>query len=590
MQKRISELSVFRNIKNYLIDISLKNQINEERAYLALTIITGISSALVAVSLYKIVEGLKHLAGTDTTFTLKSFSIGLMFIWISGWITTRKFPSTSGSGIPGVRVALAVFHGNIAFYDTIAKFIVSVLSLASGVSLGREGPTAAISAGIGSSLGNFFHLSKKRIKALVAVGAAGGIAAAFNTPMAAVVFTLEEVVGDLNAKMLGSIIISSVVASVVGQFFLGTGNAFSEFNYQLNSVSEIPLYCTVGLVSALLGTLWMKSVTTFRRIGHDIFKGHKLSLITATFITISLLGQINHHVLGSGHGTIESALASLFSDWKTLLSLFALKFVATTICYGSGISGGLFMPTLLLGASLGGFIGSLSQMVFPEISPNIGAFALIGMGAFFAAVIKAPFTSIIMIFELTRDYNIILPLMVSNIISYAIALALDHNSIYEEISEQDGIHLPKKEDYEILDTFIVEEAMIQDVQCLKCSDTISSAYLTVKGSSISGYPVLNEKNNLIGIVSSNEISAANLKKENESKVIEEICMRKVIKIYPDQSLMYALHLLDKFHISRIPVVSRIDDKKVIGIITANDITHRFGLHVSETTQDNLKRN
>ena len=585
MQKKLSELKLFKAVREYIIDISLKNPINEERAYLALTIITGITSALVAVSLYKLVGIVTKFAGTNTAFTLQSFTIGLILIIVSGWVTTRKFPNTSGSGIPGVRVALAVFHGNIAFIDTAAKFIVSVLSLGSGVSLGREGPTAAISAGIGSTLGNFFHLSKKRIKALVAVGAAGGIAAAFNTPMAAVVFTLEEVVGDLNAKMLGSIIISSVVASVVGQFFLGTGNAFPEFHYQLNSVSEIPLYCTVGIASAALGSLWMKSVTTFRKIGLEVFKGHRLSLITATFIVIALLGQVNHHVLGSGHGTIESALASLFSDWKTLLSLFALKFIATTISYGSGISGGLFMPTLLLGASLGGFIGSLSQMAFPEISPNVGAFALIGMGAFFAAVIKAPFTSIIMIFELTRDYNIILPLMISNIIAYALARTLNDSSIYECISEQDGIHLPKKEDYEILDTFIVEEAMVTDVKTIEADCLIETALETVKDSSISGYPVLDKQKNLIGIISSNEIKAAILKKENEADRIKDICMKKVIKIYPDQSLMYALHLLDKFHISRIPIVSRLDDKKVIGIITANDITHRFGLHVSENSTD-----
>ncbi len=582
--RNIKDNNIFKYLRRRVLDFSLRNSINEERTYLALTIITGILSALIAVSLYKSVEFLKHISGTDQAFTLKSFGIGFVLVFISGWITTRKFPSTSGSGIPGVRVALAVFHGKIGFLDTIAKFVVSALSLGSGVSLGREGPTAAISAGIGSSLGSFFHLSKKRVKALVAVGSAGGIAAAFNTPMAAVVFTLEEVVGDLNAKVLGSIIISSVVASVVGQFFLGTSTVFTELNYQLNSISEIPLYCSVGVACAIFGSLWMKSVTTFRKYSLSIFKGHRLSLISATFVTIALIGQVNHHVLGSGHGTIEHALLSLFSDWKTLISLFALKFIATTISYGSGISGGLFMPTLLLGASLGGFIGSISQMVFPEISPNIGAFALIGMGAFFASVIKAPFTSILMIFELTRDYNIILPLMISNIISYAISLALDKNSIYESISEQDGIHLPKKEDYEILDTFIVEEAMIRDVEFLNSGDLIIDAYQRTKETSISGFPVV-KNSSLVGMVSSNEIGAAKVRQDCDNKTIESICMKKVIKIYPDQSLMYALHLLDKFHISRLPVVSRLDDKNVIGIITANDITHRFGLHVSEEIND-----
>jgi chloride channel protein, CIC family len=578
---------IIKPLRQKILNFSLRNSINEERTYLALTIITGVSSALVAVSLYKSIEFVKTISQTDRTFTFKSFCIGFLMIIISGWITTRKFPSTSGSGIPGVRVALAVFHGRIGFLDTIAKFIVSVLSLGSGVSLGREGPTAAISAGIGSSLGSFFHLPKKRIKALVAVGSAGGIAAAFNTPMAAVVFTLEEVVGDLNAKVLGSIIISSVVASVVGQFFLGTSTVFTELNYQLNNISEIPLYCSVGVISALFGSLWMKSVTTFRSISMNLFKGHRLSLISATFVTIALIGQVNHHVLGSGHGTIENALLSLFSDWKTLISLFALKFIATTISYGSGISGGLFMPTLLLGASLGGFIGSISQMIFPEISPNIGAFALIGMGAFFASVIKAPFTSILMIFELTRDYNIILPLMISNIISYAISLTIDKNSIYESISEQDGIHLPKKEDYEILDTFIVEEAMIKDVEFLYYDEKISDAYYKIQTNSISGFPVI-KNNSLIGMVSSNEIAAAKIRSEFDQKTIECICMKKVIKIYPDQSLMYALHLLDKFHISRLPVVSRLDDKNITGIITANDITNRFGLHVAEEYSEQKK--
>ena len=278
----------------------------------------------------------------------------------------------------------------------------------------------------------------------------------------------------------------------------------------------------------------MKSVTTFRKISIDFFKGHRLSLIVATFITIALLSQINHHVLGSGHESIESALLSMFSDWKTLISLFAFKFIATTISYGSGISGGLFMPTLLLGASLGGFIGSISHMIFPEFSPNIGAFALIGMGSFFASVIKAPFTSIIMVFELTRDYNIILPLMISNIISYALSLALDKNSIYESISEQDGIHLPKKEDYEILDTFVVEEAMVRDVVFLQSSDAIKKSYAENKNNAISGFPVMS-RNSLVGMVSINEMGAALSKESLRDKTIGDICMKKIIKIYPDQS-------------------------------------------------------
>ena len=214
----------------------------------------------------------------------------------------------------------------------------------------------------------------------------------------------------------------------------------------------------------------------------DFSKGHRLSLIAATFITIALLSQINHHVLGSGHESIESALLSMFSDWKTLISLFAFKFIATTISYGSGISGGLFMPTLLLGASLGGFIGSISHMVFPEFSPIIGAFALNWNGFFFCLRYKS--TSSLQsswFLSSPENGNIILPLMISNIISYALSPGawIKIQSMKVFLSRMVFTYL-KKRDYEILDTFVVEEAMVRDVVFLQSSDATSPKVLCRK--------------------------------------------------------------------------------------------------------------
>lgn len=564
---------------NKVLKFLLKDSINEERTYFALTLIVGLLSAVVAVALHKATHYLVDYFGTHDAFELKAFIWGGFALLISGYLTTRHFPGTSGSGIPGVRVGLAVYHGRITIGQTIMKFVTSVLSLSSGFSLGREGPTAAISAGVGSYFGQIFHLSKRKVKALVAIGSAGGIAAAFNTPIAAVVFTLEEIVGDLNAKVLGNIVISSVVASIAAHLMMGNTPTFQALQHKLGHPSELPLYVVLGIVTAIIGPLWTKSVLWTRSFNMRIFKGHRLTIIMMTFLVIAGFSHIRPEVLGSGHETIEVALLNLLKDWKFLLSLLVLKFVATTICYGSGVSGGLFLPTLLMGATIGSLCGTLFQLMFPELGLNVGAFALVGMGSYFVSVIRAPFTSIIMVFEMTRDYHIILPLMIANMVSYYISSKLHNGSIYESISEQDGVHLPTKEDNEILESLIVEDAMVVQPFTINANLSIKEANDVITGQPYSGYPIL--KNGLlVGMVARSEIKQAIAKEEHEENILN-IAEKKVISIYPDQSLLVAFHKLDRFHISRLPVVSRINDKKLIGIITAENIVSKFGYHVTE---------
>ncbi len=578
--KKNKFLNSINNLRQYIVQKTVESSNAEERAYFALTLVTGVLSALVAVGFYYAVKKIKVILGTNDSFSGFATISGAAAILVSGYLTTRVFPKTEGSGIPGVRISLAVFHGHLSLKDTVAKLVTSILSLASGFSLGREGPTAAISAGIGSSLGRFFHLSKKRVKALVAVGTAGGISAAFNTPIAAVVFTLEEVVGDLNAKMLGSIIISSVAASVVAQSFLGDSSYLSQLHYKLNDPNEIIFYVTTGILAAFLGVAWVKSVTWYRKKSLHLLKGHRLTLIMFTFLAIAGISHIAPQAIGDGHNSITEAIQSIILDWKILLLIFGFKFIATTICYGCGVSGGLFMPTLLMGATLGGFVGAIAQMIFPEIAPNVGAFALVGMGAYFAAVIRAPITSILMVFELTRDYNIVLPLMIANIVAYFIAEKIHEGSIYENISEQDGIHLPSKNDQEVLDSLHVEDAMVTDVQTLNFDEVVSSTVEHLPKNKVSGFPVV-KQSKLLGMISTSEIFSAATSDEKRNKTVGDLCMKKVIRIYPDQSLFMALHLLDKFHVSRLPVVSRLDDKEIVGIITADDVVKKFGYVITE---------
>ncbi len=557
----------------------IKNEAAEERTYLFLSILTGMLAAMVAVFIKLSTNKLTAFFGTDQQFTLTTVAWGLSALMIGGYLTTRHFPSTTGSGIPRVRIALAVFNGKIPFLDTVAKLITSILSLSTGLSLGREGPTVAVGSGIGSALGSFFHLSKKKVKNLVAVGAAGGLAAAFNTPIAAVTFTLEEIVGDLNAKILGSIIVSSVTASVTALLLIGDEPTFAELQYKLNDVKELFVYLIIGIAAAFVGPLWVRAVMRVRHFNRMVFARFPLILIALTFAVVAGVSFISLDALGSGHHTIEKTLHALITDWKVLLLLFGLKFFLTIICYASGISGGLFMPTLLNGALLGGLIGAIAQIFFPNLIISIGPYALVGMGAYFAAVLRTPITSIIMVFEMTRDYRIMLPLMIANITAFTLAKLFLKGSVYVNIAEQDGVYLPSHDDHEIMEHILVEDAMVSEVQSINSKITVGEAHKMVRKNDITGYPVLTN-GKLSGMVTTSSIIASCARQEEE-KLIEDIAEKSVVKIYPDQTLMEAFHRLKKFHVSRLPVVSRIDTKQLIGIITAEDIVNKFGYHIQE---------
>ncbi len=557
-------------------------EITEERTFLVLTLLTGILAGITAVSLKFLIHHLTNYLGTGTSFDLLAFILGGVAILISGHLTTRFFPSTEGSGIPGVKISLAVHHGKIPFQNTVAKFFVSILSLSSGLSLGREGPTVTIASGIGSALGSFFNMPKKKVKALVAIGAAGGISAAFYTPISAVIFTLEEIVGDLNAKILGPIIVSSVLAAVTAQYITGERATFTQIYYQLGSFQDLFYYFFLGIICSLLGVLWVKNVLFLRETLRKIFRGHRLTVIFLTFLVIGLVSHYTHYeILGSGHHLLDSVLKSFVGNIKFVFILFILKFFATSLSYSSGVSGGLFMPTLLIGGIIGTLWGQCISFFQPDLAAagNLGAFALVGMGAFFAAVIRAPFTSILMIFELTRDYNIMLPLMLANITAYVIAERIHKGSVYESISEQDGVHLPTREDHDVLESMIVEDAMVVEVVSINGKLSVSeSLSILDRNKSISGYPVI-QGGVLIGMIARSEILKAFAREEKE-RPVREIAQKKIISVYPDQSLLVALHKLKRHGISRLPVVSRINNRNILGIITPENIVEKFGLRVT----------
>ncbi len=360
---------------------------------------------------------------------------------VAGWLLFRFFPEARGSGIPQTQVALLLEDGFIRFRAVIGKFICSSISLGSGVALGREGPSVHMGAGIASVVARKLGLGEEHVRALVPVGTAAAIAAAFNTPLAAVLFTLEEILSDLNARVVGSIVLGAAASWIVLRSILGDEPLFHVPSYQLVHPLEFLIYALLGVLGGLVSTLFVKLLLWQRAVFLKTPRRWQPFTPGVGGLVVGLLALAAPGVVGVGYNLVSDALNGKLI-LQTMLVLLAFKLIATTTCYGSGNAGGIFGPSLFIGAMLGGAVGQVAHSLFPAHTGNAGAYALVGMGAVFAGIVQTPMTSVIMIFEVTRDYVIIVPLMIANLCSYVLARKLTKLPVYEALSRQDGVVMP----------------------------------------------------------------------------------------------------------------------------------------------------
>jgi len=358
------------------------------------------------------------------------------------------FPGAAGSGIPQVKAAYALRGGRVPLRDAVGKFVLGILQIGSGSSLGREGPTVQICAGISSWLAQLFSLSTKNQRRMTAVGVAAGIAAAFNAPIAAVTFTLEEIIGDLDQTMLSGVIVAAAVAAVVERTILGEHPVFALRHVDpLVPAKSLVFYLVLGLAAALVSIAFTDSLlglrAWFKRFKHLPRWAHPAlgGAMTGALAVLALYWLKQGGISGGGYKTLVLALNGSLPV-GILLALCGLKLVATVFSYSSGGAGGIFAPALFMGGMLGGAVGFLDMAVFHHPAGTLGAFALVGMGAVFAGIIRAPMTSVLIIFEMTGAYELILPLMIANMIAYSLARHWRHQPIYEALLAQDGITLP----------------------------------------------------------------------------------------------------------------------------------------------------
>jgi CIC family chloride channel protein len=502
----------------------------------------------------------------------------------TGYLLWRYFPFARGSGIPQTKYALFIHDGRIRFRTVFGKFFCCSASLASGIALGREGPSVQVGAGIASVVARNLGLETKQVKALVSAACAAALAAAFNTPIAAVLFTLEEIMGDLHAEVLGSVVLSSVTSWVVLHLVLGDEPLFHVPAYRLVHPAEFGVYAVLGVVGGLGSVCFVKLLLGLRAWFMRLPKSTVWVQPAVGGLAVGLMGYFVPEVLGVGYNQVEKVLnGDIVLQLVVLLAV--LKIVATAVCYGSGNAGGIFGPSLFMGSMMGAAVGGVAHTLFPNYTAGPGAYALVGMGTAFAGIVRTPLTSVIMIFEMTRDYTIIVPLMISNMIAFFISYKLQKEPIYEALAHQDGVHLPTHHSRSESERLQVSQAMRSAPVVLSPDMRIGPALHQVEDGAYDAWPVVNA-GGLWGMIRTSDLEQAAEDGASNKKIAEILDHRpptghpsaeEFPHVHLDNSLSLALQRMGAIRLNVLPVVSRENLRQLIGIVALNDVLSAYGV-------------
>lgn len=499
-----------------------------------------------------------------------------------------------GHGVPEVMEAVALRGGRIRPIVVVIKSLASSISIGSGGSVGREGPIVQIGSALGSTLGQVLNMSDERIRNLVACGAAGGIAATFNAPIAGVIFALEVILGEFSTHYFAMVVVSSVTASVVGRIAFGDIPAFITQIYSLVSPWELLFYVVMGLLAAMIAVAFTRILYWFEDLFEAWRKFPEFLKACIGGILLGIAGLLFYQAnisqgwdvpgdpvafYGVGYEAMEWALMGQ-GTVPLLLALTGIKILATSLTIGSGGSGGVFAPSLFIGVMFGNAFGQVVNGIFPEITADPGAYALVGMAAVFAGASRAPITAVIILFEMTDDYRIILPLMLATVISTLLAEHLSKESIYTMKLARRGVHLERGQDIDVMQGVLVGEAMTTDIDTVGVDLPLSNMEQVFLETHHHGLPVLDENQELFGVVTLQDLRRAQDSGPLEGHTVREIATQSVLTAYPDEPMWAALKRLGTRDVGRLPVVDRKDPKRLLGVIRRNDIVRAYRVGIS----------
>ena len=571
----VSDSQEFREARTRWLNPGVRTfTLSEGNLFLLLAIIIGLFSGLSVVCFRITIEWVRlgllgsALAPPPLRVLLVPAGAGL----VVAFLVQRFFLGARGSGVNQTKAAVYIFDGYVPFRTVIGKFITCALAIGSGQSLGPEDPSLQMGAGIASALGRRLKLSRDKLRLLAPVGAAAGLAAAFNAPISAVLFVIEEVIGTWSAGALGAIVLAAVSSAVVMRWFLGSQPLFRVPEYTLSNPAELLAYAVLGVVGGFVSLAFIKIIAYFRpRLRALPGWTHYLQPAAAGLL-IGLVGLWMPQTMGAGYPYVDQALHNQYT-WEILAILGFAKILTTSISFVSGTPGGMFAPTLFIGAMIGGAIGGLEHHFFPQVSASVGPFALVGIGTFFAGFLRVPITSVFMVIETTGNYSIVLPVMISNAIAYLISRKYQAVSLFDLLARQDDLELPSIEEQREQTVLRVEDAMRKpQLPSLQAADTLGRALDLADASTEE-----------ILLVRFQTGRWASITKEDLRKLAadhaKDVLLREVLPrsrlpiLHPDQRLDDALRIIQGHDV--LPVVSRAGSRKLEGVLSLVDVLSAY---------------
>jgi CIC family chloride channel protein len=517
--------------------------------------------------------------------------IGLAGGLVAGLLIEWVAPEASGSGIPQVKAALGGVAIALNARVALVKLVSTLLSLGSGLTLGRQGPTVQIGAAIAAQLSAWVPTSPDHRRQLIAAGAAAGLAAGFNAPIAGVLFVVEELLQDVSGLTLGTAILASFVGAVVSRLLGGQGlNVSSNIlrTYTSFSAEEIPLFLVLGILAGLLGTLFSRGIIVSLQLHRHVFNWSLPWRIGCAGLISGLAVALLPSALRDGASLQEVWITSEFG-WQIIAVIFIAKFVLTLVAFSSGAPGGLFAPSLILGSTMGYLVGSAAQYLQTTVGIPLGVdatggllttSALTGMGAFFSAVTRGPITAIVIVFEMTTDFNLVLPLMIGSVTAYLVAEAMHGGSIYKHLLALKGIEIDQKAEIDLrLGGLTAADIMQRRVETLASQMRLEEAMQAFSRSHHRGFPVVDD-GMLVGIVTQTDLSHIQERSLAGDLPLSTIMTPQPVTVKPSAPLTQVLYLLNRYKISRLPVIDR---RKLVGIITRADIIRAESDKLSEET-------
>ncbi len=553
--------------------------LREEQFFLLLAVMIGIASGLAVVCFRMCIEFLRlKLLGSGL---LPPISRLLLAPTIMGLVIAvlviRFFPRARGSGVNQTKAALYIYDGYIPMGTVIGKFITSALAIGSGQSLGPEDPSLQIGAGLASFIGRKLHLSREKLRLIAPVGAAAGLAAAFNAPITAVLFVIEEVIGRWTAGILGAVVLAAISSAVIERWFLGDEPLFRVPAYHLVHPGELGGYAALGIIGGFASLGFVKYIAYLRPRLRKLPPWTQYFQPAAAGLLIGLIGIRFPQVMGAGYSYIDQAMHEQYT-WQILIILGMLKIVSTGLSFSSGTPGGLFAPVLFMGAMIGGAVGMVERQMVPHLPIPVGAYALIGMGTLFAGILRAPMTSVFMILEVSGNYSIIVPVILSNAIAYFISRSFQPTPIFDLLSRQDGLDLPSLEEEREVPLLRVEDAMRPPVgQTLTGTLPLHEAKQRVQGSAQEFFVVGMGGDEWSGISRATLLDLM----PNGDVPLSQALHGHIPFLHPDHPLDTALRLMGQWPL--LPVVHRANLQQLLGVLSLQDVMRAYrGAGLGET--------